>query len=902
MKANVYDFDKTILQKDSSVEFYKFCLKKKPSILKYIFYQLFFFVLYVFSIIDKTTFKSHIFIFLKSFDDIDSLLKEFWEKNKQYVNDWYKEKHQDTDIIISASPYFLLKPMCDELGIKNLIASDVDSKTGKFLRANCYGKEKVNRLKEFGEVEIGDFYSDSKSDQPLADLATKAYLVKKSGIYKWDEYKPTLKEKIKSHFFTKEFLAFLAVGAINTFNGILLSYLFSFLLSPIPAFFVGYLISLTISYFLNSLFVFKSKLHILKYLKFCVSYIPNFLIQNGLILIFYYQCHFNKLLVYTLAAIIAIPVTFLILSLITFAKGDNKDSSFQEWKKKTPVSSICFHIASLIIITIAFDLLISSALFIVKLGISWYQFPLSFILACVAFYSIKGKKDRLSFVIASASALVIFVGFIILCGYLYDCSYDGNAYHKLGVGLLKYGWNPMYEVPTADTAKRILGHEVSIASWVEGYCKGTWIFGSSIYAITGNIETAKCYNILLLVAVFLAAFGVFDRKIKNKVVSLALSFVAAFNPVLTTQLFTFYIDGALYAALFLLTIYLFVWLLDAEFDQKYIFLLIGSSMVICGNIKFTGLLFGGVFCIVNFLVFAARKYLVDKKNGVTKGYIKSLLPVFITFAVIAIITVCWAGSNAYVTNVLRHKTIGYPLTGKDAIDIMTPNSPFTPDSNSFVNLFKSLFGKGENFTYVSGKDVTLKIPFTFDKEELKTAMLSCDLRVGGFGPLFSGVLVLLVVVFVLECFKSKKSFETLLLFVNFLVCVVFTFAIKESWWARYAAYTYIAVILVLYSALKDCNYKSVSFIIAALALAALFVNDAFHLASLHHVINDSLEIAKDFAEMKKITKDIYAYNAIFPGSYFNLLDQGFNYVVDENIIERYGFAYVGKLGIIWVAR
>ena len=901
MQANVYDFDKTILQKDSSVEFYKFCLKKKPSILKYIFYQLFFFALYVFSIIDKTSFKSHIFIFVKAFDDLDSVIKEFWLEKKKYVNKWYLEKHQDTDIVISASPSFLLKPICDELGIKNLLASEVDPKTGKFLRANCYGEEKVNRLKEFGEVEINEFYSDSKSDQPLANLAKTAYLVKGETIYKWDEYKPTLKQKIKSHFFTKEFLAFLVVGAINTFNGVLLSYLFSFLLPPVPAFFVGYLISLTISYFLNSLFVFKSKLGFLKYLKFCVSYIPNFLIQNGLIIIFYYHCHFNKLLVYALAAIIAIPITFLILSLVTFAKGD-KDSSFEEWKRNTKFSSICFHIAGLILITIVFDILICSALFIVKLGISWYQFPLSFVLACLVLYLLKGKKDKLTYLITVGTTLVIFVGFILLCSKVYDISYDGNAYHKLAVGFLKYGWNPIYEEATTETATRILGHEVIVASWVDGYCKGTWIFGASIYAITGSIESGKCYNILLLTAVLLASYGVFDKKVSNKAVAIVLSFVAAFNPALTSQLFTFYIDGALYASLYLLILYLLVWLLDESFDFKYIFLLIGASMIICGNIKFTGLLIGGCFCIVNFLVFAVRRYLFNKKNNTSKGYIKQLLPSFIALAIIAGITVIWAGSNTYVTNIIRHKTIGYPLTGPNAIDIMTMNSPFTPGSNRIVNLFKSLFARGENFTYTAGHDVTFKIPFTFTMEELKTYRDSCDLRIAGFGPLFSGVVIILAITFILECIKTKKNFETILLFINLVLCGAFVIAIKESWWARYAAYLYVGVIIILYVAVKEVNFKNPLFILGLLGLFVLTINDLYQLTMISNYVNNSIEITKCFADMKATTTEVYAYNGVFPGTYFNLLDEGFNYIEDPHAIERYGFQYLGKLGVVWVAR
>ena len=635
MTCNVYDFDKTIFKKDSSVEFYKFCLKKKPSIIKYIFEQLFFFVLYVFSFIDKTKFKSHMFVFLKSFKDIDSVVLEFWEEKKKYINEWYKEKHQSDDIVISASPVFLLTPICKELDVGLLFASDVDPQTGKFRSPNCYGEEKVNRLNTYAKgLEIGEFYSDSKSDQPLADLAKDAYLVKGEKLHKWNEYKPSLKERIIKRFFSKEFLAFLVVGGINVINGVWISYVFSLFLSPLLAFFIGYAISLTISYFLNSLLVFKAKLNISKYFKFCVSYIPNFLIQNCLILLFYYQLHFDKLFVYILAAIIAIPVTFLILSLFTFAKkkeDENDNAIF--------IPSLCIGIGSLIVTTIAIDILVCSALFVVKIGISWFQLPLSFIAASALIYFVKGKENRSVFILEVLSVLLIFVISSLVAGMFVDPSYDGNSYHKLAIGFLKNGWNPIYEIPDSNTSLRIIGSSIDVEPWVDGYCKGTWIFSASIYAITGNIECGKCYNLILMVAVLLASYGAFKKRISNEFICVGLSLAACLNPVLISQLFTFYIDGALYASLYLLVLYLVVWQLDSTNSKVYQFVLVGSAMVICGNIKFTGLLFGAVFCIINFVYYAIGKFVSDKGQCSKKETFKNLVKPLLAFACIALIIV-----------------------------------------------------------------------------------------------------------------------------------------------------------------------------------------------------------------------------------------------------------------------
>lgn len=95
-----------------------------------------------------------------------------------------KTKH-DKDVIISASPEFLLKPITDELKVMKLLGSRVDIKTGKFKGLNCHGEEKVKRLnKEYHDYEVISSYSDSLSDIPILKLAKKQYIVKKDKLIK----------------------------------------------------------------------------------------------------------------------------------------------------------------------------------------------------------------------------------------------------------------------------------------------------------------------------------------------------------------------------------------------------------------------------------------------------------------------------------------------------------------------------------------------------------------------------------------------------------------------------------------------------------------------------------------------------------------------------------------------
>ncbi len=130
-------------------------------------------------------------------------------------------------------------------------------------------------------------------------------------------------EKLKRLFCTRDFLVFLVIGAVNTLNGTVFSYLYSLFLNANVAFVLGYLTGLVIGYVLNSFFTFKERLSINRFFKTCVSYIPNFIIQNLVVLIIYNIMGLHRLLAYALAAVLGLPITFLLMKFFAFAKPKN---------------------------------------------------------------------------------------------------------------------------------------------------------------------------------------------------------------------------------------------------------------------------------------------------------------------------------------------------------------------------------------------------------------------------------------------------------------------------------------------------------------------------------------------------------------------------------------------------
>ncbi|MDP3448470.1 MAG: GtrA family protein [Eubacteriales bacterium] len=145
-------------------------------------------------------------------------------------------------------------------------------------------------------------------------------MVREGRITPWAEFRVSRWEKAKRYFFSFEFFRFLIIGGVNTLNGVVFSYLFSRVLPAQVAFWCGYLLSLTISYLLNSAITFHERLGFSKMLRFFVSYIPNFLIQNIVVFLVHGVFGQTELMAYILAAVIGIPVTFLLLKLFAFRK------------------------------------------------------------------------------------------------------------------------------------------------------------------------------------------------------------------------------------------------------------------------------------------------------------------------------------------------------------------------------------------------------------------------------------------------------------------------------------------------------------------------------------------------------------------------------------------------------
>lgn len=316
---NAYDFDKTIYNGDSTADFYKYTFFKYPKTRKYFFVTAGSFFLYIIGYYTKTEFKEKMYSFLKGIPDINEALQNFWDSHIKNIKRYYLNQHSPDDIVISASPEFLLEPVCQRLGIKYLIASRVNPHTGKYTGENCYGEEKVKRLEAYmPDYKINEFYSDSVSDDPVGALAEKSYIVRKDKIIKRDEYTPSFASRFKQTFFAREFLSFSILGIINTLICIISSYILAFFTPMQIAFTLGYALSLTVGYLLNSKITFRCSPTFNGLIKYMMSYIPSFIAQHFIIFITFNIMGMSELISLILSAILAVPAAFALIKIFAF--------------------------------------------------------------------------------------------------------------------------------------------------------------------------------------------------------------------------------------------------------------------------------------------------------------------------------------------------------------------------------------------------------------------------------------------------------------------------------------------------------------------------------------------------------------------------------------------------------
>ena len=189
----VFDFDGTITRKDTLIEFIRFA-KGNAALYWGLFLHLPWLVLMKLHLCNNGKIKERVFSwFFKgmSIEQFNQLGQQFYETraDKLLHTDALqaiKEHKQngDTVVILSASIENWVQPFASALQAEGLLGTQAEVLngilTGRFATKNCYGQEKVNRLKAWIEANVKEqpyviAYGDSRGDNELLEFANEKH-------------------------------------------------------------------------------------------------------------------------------------------------------------------------------------------------------------------------------------------------------------------------------------------------------------------------------------------------------------------------------------------------------------------------------------------------------------------------------------------------------------------------------------------------------------------------------------------------------------------------------------------------------------------------------------------------------------------------------------------------------
>ncbi len=475
-------------------------------------------------------------------------------------------------------------------------------------------------------------------------------------------------------------------------------------------------------------------------------------------------------------------------------------------------------LASGVALVVLFALLVTAQSVVLILGgaVTPVVTMLSPVAVLAALWFVLGRSPVAVRVAAVAIACGAIALSVVVATLTTDRSWDGNTYHKLAVGALRAGWNPVW-APVEDWAGSADGGSFAVllesdpeGLWIDAYPKATWLFGASLAQVTGSIESGKAFTLLMMIALFLVATGYLATRMRLWSAVL-IGAVAAANPIAVTQVFTYYNDG-LMGTVVLIAVVLLSTLVDPGWDPPLWWrraspVALVSTVVVLANVKFTGLVHAGILGLV-FLAWLCVRLRANRRA------VWALAGTGLAGGAIALVVV---GASSYLRNLVTEGNPLHPLFGRGTVDILTHFTPVSFVGRDPVSRFAiSVLSTASNSV---PPVADLKVPFTFTGGELHL-FRSLDVRIGGWGVLFGGVLIVSVLlgVYLLIRFARTHRRHLHVFLLPIAAMAIGVVAVDGSWWARYTPHL-VVVSLVVLVALAVSRARALCLALSVLVLA-----------------------------------------------------------------------------------
>ena len=179
----VFDFDNTIYRGESSIDFSFYMIRHNRKILLYVPVILSSLVKYKLCLLSREKLESIINDFfegvLEGTEDAERFISLFWETHAGKLNKRILQLIEPEDVILSASPSFLVGGIREKLGTDNILGTEVDLERKRITWFN-FGENKVRRYRElYGDRVIDAFYTDSYNDRAMMAVSRKVFIVKR---------------------------------------------------------------------------------------------------------------------------------------------------------------------------------------------------------------------------------------------------------------------------------------------------------------------------------------------------------------------------------------------------------------------------------------------------------------------------------------------------------------------------------------------------------------------------------------------------------------------------------------------------------------------------------------------------------------------------------------------------
>jgi hypothetical protein len=487
--------------------------------------------------------------------------------------------------------------------------------------------------------------------------------------------------------------------------------------------------------------------------------------------------------------------------------------------------------------------------FVFKTAVSPLVAPAALLVALAIGYWLAGWEGLRGFTrfLPLVIAITVVLVSVLLASAFFDMSWDGLWYQQTAVYQMSHGWNPLYD-PMHEFQR-------NLQDWERHYAKGPWYIALALFQITRDIEWSKAATWMALAATFFSVFAVCSDFGMRRMKSAVLAALVALNPVVTCQLASYLVDGLMISCL---ACFLAATLRYFRQRSPLILCVMATAAILCINAKLNGLVY---MC---FFSTAFGLYAIFKRRD-------TLLNYAIVQAGPYLLGIFLFGFNPFVTNTVHRGNPFYPLLGsaafpshdqqgRDPVELYeTPKNMV--GRNIFYRYLYGIFGRPGSQPFFEGNNAHLMWPFDIRWRDINFYYFH-EVRIAGFGPLFSGAFVIGFFVLIIAMIRPGIPRGVVLLFAGAVVATLLIS--RHLWWARFAPQLWWLPIIAVIAGLAVPDWRAARW--AAGCLAALLLVNAALVAGAH--FRWEIEATRKTYEQLAFLRDKGDVEVNFPSQYF----------------------------------